>query len=60
MDIYEIVNTPSNRGAVGAFSRFTNTSLSLRIWPQIIMFHVKFDQIMSVRDIKHNTREDYP
>ena len=27
MGIYEIVNTPSNRGAVGAFSCFTNTSL---------------------------------
>ena len=27
--IYEIVNTPLNRGAVGAFSCFTNTSLFL-------------------------------
>ena len=27
MGIYEIVNTPWNRGAVGAFSCFTNTSL---------------------------------
>ena len=32
MGINEIVNTPWNRGAVGAFSCFTNTSLYLNVF----------------------------